>query len=335
MTDITAHENVQIAGHSALLHQPPPEPIAPELRDEARRWLVESPDEPAGQRLRADRTLFAGASEYQDIWVFENATFGRVLALDGYVQTTTRDEFIYHEMMAHVPMFAHGGARNVLIIGGGDGGVLREVLKHRTVQSAVLVEIDRQVIDVCRTHLPSLSDGAFSDPRTKIVVDEGAAYLRRTWDQFDVILVDAPDPVGPGQSLFTRTFLSTCRARLRPGGILVAQGGVSFMQAAQIRRTVSRLRELFNDSSVYSVAVPSYYGGAMTFVCATDTPQEFVVPEHKLAMRVAAARIRTKYYTPALHLAAFALPRDLSDLLWGSRKRRTGRWMSVKPGLQA
>lgn len=341
MTDLTAHGNIQIAGHSAILHQPPPETAeqprpdasADEVHATDRCWLDESSNDSAGQRLRADRTVFAGASEHQDIWVFDNATFGRVLALDGYVQTTTGDEFIYHEMMAHVPMFAHGGARDVLIIGGGDGGVLREVLKHRIVRSAVLVEIDRQVIDVCRAHLPSLSGGAFSDPRTKIVVDDGAAYLRRTWDDFDVILVDAPDPVGPGQSLFGQKFLSACHARLRPGGILVAQSGVSFMQATQIRRTVSRLRELFQDASAYTAAVPSYYGGAMTFVCATDTPQEFVVSEQTLAMRFAAARIRTKCYTPALHLAAFALPRYLADLLWG--RKRAGRLTSVDLGLQS
>jgi spermidine synthase len=342
MTDLTVHDSVQIAGHTALLHQPPPEtaeqPRRDESADEARTadrcWLEESPNGSAGQRLRADRTVFAGASEHQDIWIFENATFGRVLALDGYVQTTTGDEFIYHEMMAHVPMFAHGGARDVLIIGGGDGGVLREVLKHRSVRSAVLVEVDRQVIDACRVHLPSLSDGAFSDPRTKIVVDDGAAYLRRTWDEFDVILVDAPDPVGPGRSLFTQKFLSACRARLRTGGILVAQSGVCFMQATQIRRMVSRLRELFQDASAYTAAVPSYYGGPMTFVCATDMPQEFVVSEHTLAMRFASARIRTKCYTPAVHLAAFAFPRYLADLLWGSRKR-AGRWTSVDLRLQS
>jgi spermidine synthase len=326
MTDLTAHENVRISGHSAILHQPPPAPLESlsraESASEAPRWLEEPPNDASGLRLRADRTVFAGVSEHQEIWVFDNAMFGRVLALDGHVQTTTADEFIYHEMMAHVPMFAHGGARDVLIIGGGDGGVLREVLKHRSVRSAVLVEIDRQVIDICRAHLPSLSGGAFSDPRTKIVVDDAAAYLRRTWDEFDVILVDAPDPVGPGRALFSQKFLSACRARLRTGGILVAQSGAGFAPAVQLRRTVLRLRELFQDASAYTAAVPSCFGGPMTFMCATDLPQEFVVSERTLAMRFASARMRTKCYTPAVHLAAFALPRYLTDLRWDSRKAR-------------
>jgi spermidine synthase len=332
MTDLATHENIRIAARGAILHQPPPHAAGQPHRDhpaaEARpiepRWLNESPNEAAGQRLRADRTVYLGDSEHQNIWIFDNAAFGRVLALDGVVQTTERDEFIYHEMMAHVPMFAHGGARDVLIIGGGDGGVLREVVKHRSVRSAVLVEIDRQVIDVCRTHMPALSSGAFADPRTRIVNDDGAAYLRRTWDTFDVILVDGPDPVGPGHSLFSEKFLAACRARLRPGGILVVQSGVAFMQAAQIRRMVSRSRGLFKEASAYTVSVPSYYGGPMTFVCATDTPQEFAVPEQTLAMRFAASRLRTKCYTPALHVAAFALPRHMADLLWGSRKRAGG-----------
>src|SRR5690606_13471545 len=124
------------------------------------------------------------------------------------------DEFIYHEMMAHVPMLAHGGAREVLIVGGGDGGVLREVLKHGSARRAVMVEIDRQVIDVCRTHLPSLGGNAFADSRTEIVIDDGPAFLRRTSETFDVILVDAPDPVGPGQTLFSSGFLRFCHARL-------------------------------------------------------------------------------------------------------------------------
>lgn len=313
MTDLTAHENVRIAGHRAILHQPPPAPVAPARRSESAdaRWLEEGSNEAAGQRLRADRTVFAGDSEHQHIWVFDNATFGRVLALDGHVQTTERDEFIYHEMIAHVPLFAHGGARDVLIVGGGDGGVLREVLKHRTVRSVVVVEIDRLVVDICRAHLPSLADGGFSDPRAQVVIDEGMAYLRRTSNDFDLILVDAPDPVGPGRSLFARKFLSACRARLRPGGTLVAQSGVSFMQAGQIRRMMSRLRESFQAVSAYTVAVPSYYGGAMTFVCGTDTPQDFFVPPQTLAMRFAAARIGTRCYTPALHLAALVLPRYL------------------------
>jgi spermidine synthase len=321
MTDLSLREDAATAAtlRSRVVEVPDDEhldaPVAQEKSAEE-RWLDESVDEPAGQRLRADRTVFLGASAHQDIWIFENPAFGRVLALDGYVQTTVRDEFIYHEMMAHVPLMALGGARDVLIVGGGDGGVLREVLKHASVRRAVLVEIDRRVIELSRAHLPSLGAGAFSDPRAEIVVDDGAAFLRRTTDAFDAILIDAPDPVGPGRALFRSEFLAACRSRLRPGGILVAQCGVSFLQTAQIRRTVSRLGELFQGVTAYTVSVPTYYGGAMTFACATDAPQKLAVSEETIAMRFAASRIRTRCYTPALHVAAFALPRYLAELLW-------------------
>ncbi len=177
--------------------------------------------------------------------------------------------------------------------------MLREVLKHSSVRRAVVVEIDRQVIDLCRAHLPSLGAAAFSDPRVEIVVDDGLAFLRRTSDTFDVILVDAPDQVGPGRALFAPKCLPACHARLRSGGMLVAQSGVSFLQAAQIRRTVSRLRELFQDVSAFTTSVPTYYGGAMTFVCATDAPQKLAVSEQTLAMRFAGA-----HSNPVLHAGA-------------------------------
>jgi spermidine synthase len=326
MTDLDIHRNPAAAGRDGDLcrsasaaEETLRSPTETKRHSGGELWLNEAPDEAAGQRLRIGKTVFRGTSEYQNIWVFDNPVFGRVLALDDHVQTTVQDEFIYHEMMAHVPMFAHGGARDVLIVGGGDGGVLREVLKHRSVRRTVMVEIDRQVVDVCRTHLSSLGGNAFADPRAEIMIDDGAAFLRRTSETFDVILVDAPDPIGPGQTLFSSEFLRACRARLRPGGILVVQSGVSFLQAANIRRTVTRLRELFQDVSAYTAMVPTYYGGAMTFACASNAPQRLAVAEETLAMRYAAARIRTRCYTPALHVASFALPRYLADQLWRSR----------------
>lgn len=320
MNDITARLDRAMPGRAAPHVCAPTPPLpedqgapAPDRADAI--WLEESPLEPAGQRLRVRRTIHRAPSRYQDIWIFENEAFGRVLALDGLVQVSEQDEFIYHEMMAHVPMFAHGGARHVLIVGGGDGGVLREVLKHASVQRAVMVEIDREVIDLCRAHLPSVSAGAFSDPRAEVIVADGLEFLRRTQDTFDVILVDAPDPVGSGRTLFSTAFLAACRARLRPGGILVAQGGVGFLQAKQIRRTAFRLRELLGDVAAYTASVPSYYGGAMVFVWAAETAHKRLVPEDMLAARFAGAGVKTRCYTPALHAAAFVLPRHLAEML--------------------
>src|SRR5690606_23586133 len=150
------------------------------------------------QSLSVDRLLYDSKTEHQRIRVFENARFGRVLTLDGIVQTTEGDEFIYHEMLAHVPILAHGSARRVLIIGGGDGGMAREVLRHRSVERVTMVEIDAGVVEFAKKYLPNLSAGAFDDPRLDLVIADGAAYVAETDERFDVIIVDSTDPIGPG-----------------------------------------------------------------------------------------------------------------------------------------
>jgi len=286
-------------------------------------WFDESPNEPAIQRLLTTRNVHQDDSGPQRIRIFDNPAFGRVLALDGYVQTTERDEFIYHEMIAHVPILAHGAARSVLIVGGGDGGTLREVLKHKTVQRAVLVEIDPRVVELSRRYLPSISAGAFDDPRTEIVIADGAAFVRDTTANFDVILIDSTDPVGPGAKLSSAPFFALCRVRLRPGGILVAQSGVAFLQRDQISRTVKRLREIFSDVGVYTATVPTYYGGPMSFAWASDAAYRHTVSVEQLAERFAASGIATRYYTPALHQASFVLPAYLEDMLSGQATDHT------------
>jgi spermidine synthase len=285
---------------------------SPELPE---TWFTEASDDPAGQRLQMARILHADDTGPQRIRIFDNPAFGRVLALDGYVQTTAEDEFIYHEMLAHVPLFAHGAARDVLIIGGGDGGTLREVLRHRCVERAVLVEIDPRVVALSRRYLPSISAEAFDDPRADVVIRDGSAFIRETTALFDVILIDSTDPVGPGAKLSSAAFFGLCRARLRPGGILVIQSGVSFMQRDLVRRAAARLRRVFRDVAVYSAAVPTYYGGLMTFTWASDDFGKRATSAQDLAARYVASGIATRCYTPDLHRAAFVLPGYLEDAL--------------------
>ncbi|HYH70199.1 MAG TPA: polyamine aminopropyltransferase, partial [Methyloceanibacter sp.] len=162
------------------------------------RWVEETLHAGFRVRLKADRVLFDSETEHQQLIIFDNADYGRVMMLDGVVQLSTKDEFVYHEMMAHVPLFAHGRAKKVLIIGGGDGGVLREVLRHENLKSATLCEIDRSVIDLCREHFPEVSAGAYDNPRTRIVIADGTKFVAETDERFDVILVDSTDPIGPG-----------------------------------------------------------------------------------------------------------------------------------------
>ena len=264
--------------------------------------------------LRVSRPIYAGNTGYQDVEVFENETLGRVLALDGVVQITERDEFVYHEMLVHAPMFAHGEARRVLIVGGGDGGALEETLKH-PVEGVVVVEIDRAVIDLCREHLPSVCGDAFDDGRLDLVIGDGATFVAETDRRFDVILVDSTEPVGPGDVLFDTPFYADCRRRLAPGGILVTQNSVPFLQASVARDAVKRLRRLFGDVALYLAPVPSFIGGHMAFCWAAEDAEARRTPLETLARRHAGSGIGTRYYTPEVHQAAFVLPPYIGELI--------------------
>ncbi|MDX1604543.1 MAG: polyamine aminopropyltransferase [Candidatus Competibacterales bacterium] len=266
-----------------------------------------------GQRFTVDEVYFEHRTEHQHLVIFHNALFGRVMALDGVVQTTERDEFIYHEMLAHTPILAHGRARRVLIVGGGDGGMLREVTRHASVEHITQVEIDRAVIEMSREYLPAHSRGAFDDPRLELVIADGMDYVRCSDAVFDVIISDSTDPIGPGEVLFSRDFYAACRDRLAPGGVLVTQNGVAFMQPEEVAGTAARLRELYADWHFYLAAVPTYVGGAMCFAWATDDPHLRRVPLATLEQRYRDAGLATRYYTPAIHQAAFALPRYLLE----------------------
>ncbi|CAK8744111.1 Polyamine aminopropyltransferase [Sodalis praecaptivus] len=181
-----------------------------------------------GQYFTVDNVLYRETTGQQDLVIFENAALGRVMALDGVVQTTERDEFIYHEMMAHVPLIAHGNAKKVLIIGGGDGGMLREVSRHPGVEQITMVEIDAGVVTFCQKYLPSHNAGAFDDPRFTLVIADGVDFVSQSSEKFDVIISDCTDPIGPGESLFTSDFYQGCARCLNQDGIFVAQNGVCF-----------------------------------------------------------------------------------------------------------
>lgn len=267
-----------------------------------------------GQHFTVDQVLFREKTAFQDLVIFRNPVFGKVLALDGVIQTTERDNHIYHEMLVHVPLFAHGAARDVLIIGGGDGGTLRETVKH-PVESAVMVEIDPAVIALSKTHLPELSDGAFDHPAAEIVIADGLKYVAETERRFDVIIVDSTDPIGPGEVLFTERFYRDCKRCLRPGGIVVSQNGVPFLQADELLTSHRRRLGLFGDVSVYTAPVPTYTGGAMTLGWATDDAGLRQQGIEALRSRFARVAPATRHYTPEIHAGAFALPRAIQELL--------------------
>ncbi|RMD50072.1 MAG: polyamine aminopropyltransferase [Alphaproteobacteria bacterium] len=282
-------------------------------------WSVETLHDDYRQALRIDRMIYDSRTEHQRIRVFENRRFGRVLTLDDVVQTTEGDEFIYHEMMSHVPIFAHGAAREVLIIGGGDGGMAREVLRHRTVARVTMVEIDAGVVEFSKRYLPRLSAGAFEDPRLDLVIADGADYVRGTaadpdGRRFDVIIVDSTDPVGPGEVLFTDHFYAHARGCLAEGGIIVTQNGVPFLQGEELTGTMRAFRALFGDWTCYLATIPTYAGGPMAFGWGTDGTARHT-PLEVLKARFAEAGFATRYYTPEVHKAAFALPVWVRELM--------------------
>jgi len=268
-----------------------------------------------GQSFSIDEVLFEHQTDHQHLVIFNNQRWGTVMMLDGVVQTTEKDEFIYHEMMTHVPLLSHPEPKNILIIGGGDGGILREVLKHPTVESVTQVEIDQAVIDMCVKYLPKHSAGAFDDPRVKVVIDDGVNYVTACQDRFDVIISDSTDPIGPGESLFTSRFYQGIANCLAEDGVFVAQNGVSFMQLDEVTTTHQRLSPCLPEVAFYSAAVPTYVGGIMTFAWATRNPALQQVTEDTLAERQAARGIHTRYYRPAVHRASFALPAYIVDAL--------------------
>lgn len=278
-------------------------------------WFDETDAEDLIIRFATEGIAARERTAFQDLVIFDTPRFGRALALDGIVQLTVSDEFYYHEMIAHVPLLAHGGARRVLVIGGGDGGAIREVLRHE-VDEVVMVELDPHVVEACREHLPSVNAGAFEDPRLELRFEDGVAYVAQCDRQFDVILVDSTDPVpGPGEVLFGEPFYRDCKRILAPGGILVSQLGVPFLYPEAVRGARRRLARCFADVTFYIVAVPVFAGGYMAFGWASDDRGLRDLPAETLASRLKASGIVTRFYTPAFHRASFVLPRPIAELL--------------------
>jgi spermidine synthase len=279
------------------------------------QWLTEPSDDGIRLQLAVRRTLHRARTQFQEIEIVESATFGRVLLLDGVVQTTERDEFIYHEMLTHVPLLSHGAVRRVLIAGGGDCGALREVLKH-PVEAVTMVEIDPAVVRAAREFLPSIGLHALDDPRTELVFADAAAYVVNCGRRFDVIIVDSTDPDdrihGPGAALSTRAFYLDCYRALNPAGILIAQQGMPALRKPHATDPLTHLGSIFPEAASYIIALPSYVGGYLAIGWGAMESVLSKVTVDILRLRLLRADLETRCYTPEFHLAAFALPRFLS-----------------------
>jgi spermidine synthase len=288
-----------------------------------KRWLAETLYDSSGVRMtyEVDRVLYETQTEHQHLVLFEHKRFGKMLMLDGATQVTSRDEFIYHEMMTHVPILAHGAAREVLVVGGGDCGIAEEVLKHASVQRLTQVEIDASVVEFAKEHFPEFTAPVLADPRFDLVIDDGMRFVASTDRRFDVVIVDSTDPQGPGAVLFTPEFYAACKRCMTEGAVMVTQNGVPFMQPDELIASVGIFSRLFADAGCYVAAIPTYVGGHMAMGWASNDATLRQASVATIAERYAVAgRFATRYWTPEVHCAAFALPRFIGEAVDQARR---------------
>ncbi len=271
-------------------------------------WYTEKQTDKFGITAKVKQTHHTETTEFQQLDMIETEEWGNMLVLDGMVMTTERDEFVYHEMVAHVPLFTHPNPEHVLVVGGGDGGVIREVLKHPSVKKATLVEIDGKVIEYSKQYLPSIA-GALDDVRVEVKVGDGFMHIAESKNAYDVIMVDSTEPVGPAVKLFEKGFYVGIFNALKEDGIFVAQSDNPWFKADLIQKVIKDVKEIFPITRLYIANIPTYPSGLWTFTLGSKTYDPLAVEDARFF------DIETKYYTKELHKAAFALPKFVRDLM--------------------
>ncbi|MDX8363653.1 polyamine aminopropyltransferase [Cytobacillus sp. Hm23] len=270
-------------------------------------WFTEKQTASYGITAKIKRTLHTEQTDFQKLDMIETEQFGNMLVLDGMVMTTEKDEFVYHEMVAHVPLFSHPNPENVLVVGGGDGGVIREVLKHPSVKKVTLVEIDGKVIEYSKKYLPSIASH-FDNPRVEVIVGDGFMHIAESENEYDVIMVDSTEPVGPAVNLFSKGFYAGISKALKEDGIFVAQTDNPWFKPELIATVQKDVKEIFPLTRLYTANIPTYPSGLWTFTLGSKKYDPLQVEDGRFH------DIDTKYYTQELHKAAFVLPKFVSDL---------------------
>ena len=276
-------------------------------------WFTEKQTKNVTFSIKVDREVFSKQSEFQRIDIFDSPEFGRFLTLDGYMMLTEKDEFIYHEMIVHVPMCVHPNAADVLVIGGGDGGTVRELLRYSSIHHIDLVEIDEMVVNVCREYLP-FTAAELGDARVSIHYEDGLRFVRKPVDAYDLIIVDSTDPFGPGEGLFTKEFYGNCFKALKDDGIMINQHESPFYEqdSYAMQRMHQRIVHSFPFSRVYQAHIPTYPSGHWLFGFSSKNRRPI---EGVDFARWKSLGIRTRYYNTQLHAAAFALPNYVEEIL--------------------
>ncbi|PYZ91592.1 spermidine synthase [Salipaludibacillus keqinensis] len=270
-------------------------------------WFTEKQTENFGITAKIKQTYVSEKTDFQQLDMVETEEFGNMLLLDGMVMTTERDEFVYHEMVAHVPLHTHPNPKKVLVVGGGDGGVIREILKHPEVEKATLVEIDGKVIEYSKQYLPSIA-GKLEDSRVDVQVDDGFMHIAKSENEYDVIMVDSTEPVGPAVNLFTKGFYEGISKALKDDGVFVAQTDNPWFHQDLIKNAYRDVSETFPITRLYTANIPTYPSGLWTFTLGSKTHDPLEVKEERFH------ELDTKYYTNEIHRAAFALPKFVQDL---------------------
>jgi spermidine synthase len=276
-------------------------------------WFTEKHTKNVHFSIKVDKQLYSGQSDFQRIDIFESPEFGRFLTLDGYMMLTEKDEFIYHEMIVHVPMAVNLGAKKVLVIGGGDGGVVRELTRYASIEQIDLVEIDKEVVDVCRKYLPQTAC-KLDDPRVSVYYEDGLKFVRTKENEYDLIVVDSTDPFGPGEGLFTKEFYGNCFKALTADGIMVNQQESPFYKndAIAMQRAHKRIVGSFPISRVYQAHIPTYSSGHWLFGFASKKRHPITDLNEQNWNKL---KLKTKYYNTKIHVGAFALPNYVKEML--------------------
>ncbi|XP_052222272.1 spermidine synthase-like [Dreissena polymorpha] len=280
-------------------------------------WYLEKNDQWPGYSvgLKIEKVLFEGKSEFQEILVFKSTTFGNVLVLDGCIQCTERDEHCYQEMISHLPINCHPDPKQVLVVGGGDGGVVREVLKYPGIERVTLCEIDQKVIEVCKEYLPSMA-GSLSDPRCHVNIGDGIQYMKEHKDSFDIIITDAPDPIGAAKGLYELDYYRCLKAALKPNGIICSQGENLWLDLHVADQLLSSCRSLFPSIGYAFAGIPTYASGQIGFVMASSRPGlDFTKPLRMLSDDEL-DKMDMKFYNSSIHTASFVLPQFAKKVLF-------------------
>ena len=276
-------------------------------------WFYENlhPDVKIGIK---GKIIYRKKTPYQDMQLYSTPEFGKMLTLDGAIQTTEKDEYIYHEMLAHPVMLTHPNPKKILIIGGGDGGVLREVLKYR-IEKGYLVEIDKEVIETSKKYLTKICRKSFEDKRLNVIIDNGANFVKNTKEKFDIIIIDSPDPIGPAKILFSRNFYLRTYSCLSNTGIMIRQSGSTTLQADELKSNYKTLKKIFPIVQVQLTAIPTYTGGFFSFIIASKSINPKEISAKEIDKKIDKLNLKTKYYNSEVHIGSMGLPVYVRRLL--------------------